>query len=157
MIQLVRIDDRLLHGQVAYSWKAELGYEAIVIVSNSAAEDNIRKAAIKMAKPDGVKLAIRNEEEAVSLLKNSKLEALNVFVVVDTIQTADYVLRALDQKVKLNIGGIQKADNKEPLASFAYVTNEDKQMLRDLEADGFDIEFKLVPSDKPKKLTELDK
>ena len=39
MILKIRIDDRLLHGQVAYSWKSALSYDAIVIVSDSAAKD----------------------------------------------------------------------------------------------------------------------
>lgn len=43
MIQKIRIDDRLLHGQVAYSWKSALNYEAIVIASDDAASDPIRK------------------------------------------------------------------------------------------------------------------
>ncbi|WP_331836832.1 PTS sugar transporter subunit IIB [Erysipelothrix piscisicarius] len=55
MIQKIRIDDRLLHGQVAYSWKSALNYEAIVIASDDAASDPIRKQALKLAKPDGVK------------------------------------------------------------------------------------------------------
>ena len=39
MIQRIRIDDRLLHGQVAFSWKSELGFNAIVIASDAAAND----------------------------------------------------------------------------------------------------------------------
>ena len=42
MILKIRIDDRLLHGQVAYSWKSALSYDAIVIVSDSAAKDEMR-------------------------------------------------------------------------------------------------------------------
>ena len=50
MILKIRIDDRLLHGQVAYSWKSALGYDAIVIVSDSAAKDEMRKTALKLSR-----------------------------------------------------------------------------------------------------------
>ena len=48
MIVKLRIDDRLLHGQVAYSWKSALSYNAIVIASDAAAADEFRKGVIKM-------------------------------------------------------------------------------------------------------------
>ena len=46
MILKIRIDDRLLHGQVAYSWKSALSYNAIVIASDSAAKDEVRKICL---------------------------------------------------------------------------------------------------------------
>ena len=54
MIVKLRIDDRLLHGQVAYSWKSALSYNAIVIASDAAAADEFRKGVIKMCCPEGV-------------------------------------------------------------------------------------------------------
>lgn len=155
MIQLIRVDDRLLHGQVAYSWKAELGYEAIVIVSESAAKDDLRKAAIKMAKPEGVKLAIRNLSDAIELLNNEKLKHLKVFVVTDTINEANKLLHGINETPILNIGGIQKEEGKEPLTSYAYGTTEDRQLLKSLNEEGYKVEFRLVPSDKPKLISEL--
>ena len=53
MIVKLRIDDRLLHGQVAYSWKSALSYNAIVIASDAAAADEFRKGVIKMCCPEG--------------------------------------------------------------------------------------------------------
>ena len=96
MIQLIRIDDRLLHGQVAYSWKAYLGYDAIVIISEDVVKDEIRKMAIKIAKPEGVRLAIRGIKEGVELLNNDKLKALKVFAVTDDIKTASQVFFILN-------------------------------------------------------------
>lgn len=43
MIQRIRIDDRLLHGQVAFSWKSELNFDAVVIASDAAANDPVRR------------------------------------------------------------------------------------------------------------------
>lgn len=76
MIQAVRIDDRLLHGQVAYSWKAKFNYQAIVIADDEVDNDEMRKSIIKMAVPSGVKLAIKNINNAIELLKNPKLKML---------------------------------------------------------------------------------
>lgn len=154
MIQLIRIDDRLLHGQVAVSWKAELNYEAIVIASDSAAEDEIRKAALKLAKPDGVLIAIRSVNDSIELLKNEKLQKLNVFVVTDTIENAQRLYEGLDENPTLNIGGIQQDENKKPVVSYAYLSEQDINILKTLEQDGHSIEFRLVPSDKITRLKQ---
>lgn len=155
MIQLIRVDDRLLHGQVAYSWKAFLGYEAIVIVSDSVATDDIRKAAIKMAKPDGVRLAIRNVKDALLLLKDDRLKNLKVFVVTDSIQAASELINNISEKVTLNIGGIQKKNNTKQITSFAYLTASECETLKMLDTKGINIEFKLVPDDKPKYFKDI--
>ena len=78
MISMIRMDDRLLHGQVAYAWKADLGYNAVVIASDAASKDEFKKKALKMCCPSGIKIAIRPVEEAVELLKNPKLQPLKV-------------------------------------------------------------------------------
>lgn len=150
MIQLIRVDDRLLHGQVAYSWKGELNYEALIIVSNEAANDEIRKSAIKMAKPDGVRLAIRNVESSIEILNDARIKKLKTFVVTDKIENADLIMRNIKESVKLNIGGLQKKDNKKPITSFAYVSENDIDILEKLDEDKFPIEFRLVPSDQPR-------
>ena len=87
MILKIRIDDRLLHGQVAYSWKSALSYDAIVIVSDSAAKDEMRKTALKLCCPDGVKLATRTVEAGAELLKNPKLKGMRVFVIAPDPET----------------------------------------------------------------------
>lgn len=46
MISMIRMDDRLLHGQVAYAWKADLGYNAVVIASDAASKDEFKKKAL---------------------------------------------------------------------------------------------------------------
>jgi len=151
----MRVDDRLLHGQIAYSWKAELGYEAIVIISDTAYKDDVRKMAIKMAKPEGVRLAIRDSDSAVELLNNELLKDLKVFVVVDNIKTAQKVLSNISEKVKLNIGGIQKEEGKRPITKYTFIDDQEQKILQELSEANFDIEFKLVPSDHAKSFKEL--
>lgn len=157
MIQLIRVDDRLLHGQVAYSWKAELGYEALVIASDVAAADEFRKNALKMAKPNNVLLAIRSVQDAIVLLNNPRLKNLKVFVVTDTIANANQIIRGVAAPVVLNIGGIQKAQNKKPVTSFAYLNSEEEAILKKLTQDNYQIEFRLVPTDPPKSFQPLQK
>lgn len=56
MISMIRMDDRLLHGQVAYAWKADLGYNAVVIASDAASKDEFKKKALKCVAHQGLRL-----------------------------------------------------------------------------------------------------
>lgn len=145
MILKVRIDDRLLHGQVAYSWKARLGYNAIVIVSDLAANDHLRKATLKMCCPDGVKLATRSIEEGIQLLKNEKLKSMKVFVICPDPKTAYEVVTQLEEKPVINLGGMQKKDGAQFFSKAVYMDGLDKKYCDLLVDSGFNIEVQEVP------------
>jgi fructoselysine/glucoselysine PTS system EIIB component len=54
MIRLLRVDHRLLHGQVAVSWSQNLDIDAILIANDDVPMDELRKTTIKLAKPQGM-------------------------------------------------------------------------------------------------------
>ena len=57
MIKLTRVDYRLIHGQVAMSWTHALDVDCILCASDAVAKDDMRKAALRLARPNGVKLS----------------------------------------------------------------------------------------------------
>ena len=147
MIQLIRVDDRLLHGQVAYSWKAALGYEAIVIANDHAASDVIRKNALQLAKPDGVRIAIRSVEDAITLLNNEKLKKLKVFVIVDTPLDALKIYEGIEETPDLNIGGVQSREDRTELVKAVYFNDQELESLDAIVDRGIHASVRLVPSD----------
>ena len=157
MIVKMRIDDRLLHGQIAYSWRAALSYQAIVIANDAAANDDIRKAAMKMATPDGVKLAVRTIEEAGKLLLNPKLGKLKVFVITANPKDAHQLMNLIDEKPSLNLGGMQKAADKVSFSAAVFTSKEDIQYLDLMDEMGIEIEVRQVPTESAKKYQALRK
>ena len=59
MIQLLRVDHRLLHGQVVFSWCSQLNPNCILIANDAAATDDVRKAALRLGKPTMPSLSSR--------------------------------------------------------------------------------------------------
>lgn len=145
MIIKVRIDDRLLHGQVAYSWRARLSYDAIVIADNQAATDDLRKSIIKMCCPEGVKLAVRDIEAAKELLNNEKLKDMQVFVICSSVKSVFDLLTGLDEKPTINLGGLQNRENTRLFSKAVYLSNEDLEYLDKLDNLGYTIEVQEVP------------
>ena len=55
MIKITRVDERLVHGQVAFAWTNSLGADCILVVNDEAAADKIRATTLKLAAPAGIK------------------------------------------------------------------------------------------------------
>ncbi|MFB1050037.1 PTS sugar transporter subunit IIB [Paraliobacillus sp. JSM ZJ581] len=157
MIVKLRIDDRLLHGQVAYSWRSALSYEAIVIADDNAANDDIRKMALKTSNPDGVRLAIRSVDEAAKLVENPKLQSMKVFVICSNPKSAYELLEQIKEEPVLNVGGMQKYDDKVLLSPAVYVSKEDIAYLDKIQEKGIEIEVRQVPNENAKNYNDLKK
>lgn len=155
MIQQIRIDDRLLHGQVAYSWKAELGYQAVVIASDQVSEDKLRVQALKMAKPQGVKLAVRSIEDAQKMLNDPRMEVVKVLVIVESPEDALALYPGLKEQPLITLGGIQMKEGRDFFAPAVYLSQNAMQALDTLVEMGVDIQVKQVPNEKTKYYTEL--
>lgn len=157
MIQMIRIDDRLLHGQVAYSWKSELNYQAIIIACDQAANDEVRKMAIKLCAPEGVKLAVRTVDAAAEMLNNPKLDKLNVFVICANPADVVRLTGMIREKPVVNLGGMQKNEGTVSFAKAVFVNEKDLEALDQLHADGYKIEVRQVPSYQPVSYESLRK
>lgn len=91
-IGLVRLDYRLLHGQVVFSWVTKVGAERIIVVDNDAAGDEAKKGALKLAKPSGVRLNVFTVERALS--KMAKLNTLGenvMFIFGNTGELLEFI------------------------------------------------------------------
>lgn len=155
MVILTRIDDRLLHGQVAFAWTKSLGVDAILVANDNAATDPITKMAIKMAAPNGVKLAIKTVKEGIELLNNPKSEKVKIFVVVKNTEDAALIAKEAKGINLVNVGGIKKQEGKRMLTKAVFVDDVDVSNLRSIEELGIEVEVRQVPTDAKKSLSEL--
>lgn len=69
MITITRIDERLIHGQVAYAWTVMYKCQAIMVIDEEAVSNPIQKALLELACPRGTKCFVVSKEMAVELLK----------------------------------------------------------------------------------------
>ena len=75
MIKLLRVDERLIHGQVAFAWTNSLKADCILIVNDAVAADKLRSNSLKMAAPAGVKfreVCCKNIERCDSVVEWNK-------------------------------------------------------------------------------------
>ena len=157
MIQLIRIDDRLLHGQVAYSWKAGLRYQAIIISDDDVANDDLRKKILKMASPSDVRVAIKNIDESIRMINNPKLKDVKIFVIVANPKSAYRLYEEINEKPDLNIGGMMKKSNSRKFSSAVYVDDEDYLYIEKIKDLGVNIDVRQTPTETSKDIASLVK
>ena len=155
MVKLLRIDDRLIHGQVAYGWTQALGVSVILIVNDDVAGNEMRKVAYNVGKPAGCKRYFRDVKEGVEAVK--KLEASNhkCLVLVDNVKDALTLVKESGCIRTVNLGGQRMADGKRFITTLVAVDDSDIAMLKEIEAAGTEVEVRKLPSETKRRLEEL--
>lgn len=149
MVELLRIDERLIHGQVAVSWNQQISPDAIVVINNEVVKDEMQKMAIKMAKPLNVKLAIKSVDEGIELLNNPKTANMKLFVVVRSTTDALQVMENIKGIKMINAGGMtKKSENSLQIDSYLYVTENDIENFKKMKQYADMIDCRIVPADK---------
>jgi fructoselysine and glucoselysine-specific PTS system IIB component len=149
MIKLLRVDHRLLHGQVAFSWTGYLGANCILIANDEAVVDDLKKTTLRLAKPSGCKLVIKSIEDSIKAINAGKTDKYDLFIVVDKVADAYRLAKAVDSIETVNIGGLKATEKTHPHPANNNInfTDEDEQQLTELKNMGKNIELRMVPND----------
>jgi fructoselysine and glucoselysine-specific PTS system IIB component len=148
MIKLLRVDHRLLHGQVAFAWTNTLGVDCILIANDAVVDDEIRKTTIKLAKPPGVKLVIKNIEDSIKALQSGVTDKYKLFIIVESIEDAVKLTLSYPEIKKINLGGVKPREGTRQISKVMNVSQEEEEMLKDLIKNGIEVEIRRVPNDK---------
>jgi len=157
MISMLRIDERLIHGQIAMAWSKSLAVSHIVVVNDWVAGSEVQKAALKMASPANVKFAIRDIKGGVELLNDDRSKSLNILVVVKNVQDAKKVVDAVSDIKVVNLGNIGCIDYRQgskEFSSHVKLTEEEIQELR-LINEKVPVELQLIPEHPIKEFSKL--
>ncbi|MDO4680007.1 MAG: PTS sugar transporter subunit IIB [Aerococcus sp.] len=114
MITQIRVDDRLIHGQVAVVWTKELNAPLLVVANDEAANNEITQMTLKMAVPAGSKLLIRSVEDAIRVFKDPRGQDKRMFVIVNSVVDANRLAQALANIDTVNIANCGRFDNSDP-------------------------------------------
>ena len=147
MIKLLRVDHRLLHGQVAFSWTNALGTDCILIANDSVPTDDIRKTTLKLSKPNGVKLVIKTVEDAITAINSGVTDKYKLFIIVESIHDARRWVDGCPSVREVNRGGTKKTAEKKAVSKFIFATEEDIDDIRAMMDTGAEVELRQVPSD----------
>lgn len=148
MIKLLRVDHRLLHGQVAFSWTQNLGADCILIANDDVPVNELRKTTIKLAKPQGVKLVIKNIADSIKALKSGVTDKYKLFIVVESVADAQKLTEAYPAIKQVNLGGVKAKEGSRNISKAINLLPEEEELVKKIINQGIEVEIRQVPSDK---------
>ncbi len=154
MITFLRVDHRLLHGQVAFSWTQYVGTDCILIANDDVPNDELRKTTIKLAKPPSVKLVIKNIQDSIEAIKSGVTDKYQLFIVVESVDDAWRILREVPEIKSINLGGIKAKEGSKNISKAINLLPDEIEKLQALVQSGVEVEIRLVPNDRKQLFTE---
>ena len=146
-IKNARVDERLIHGQVAMVWTNTIGATRIVVVNNEAVNDESIIAALKISKPAGVKLSILSKEKAVNKFKDGIYDEDKVFLITKNIQDMSDLIEGGIQIESVNIGNITKKEDAIQIKKSVHLTEDDISLIKNMIANGIKVTAQMIPNE----------
>ncbi len=131
MIKQLRVDERLIHGQIATAWSRQLNVGGIVVANDEIVNNPLTVKVLKMSVPAGKKVLIQSMEKAEAVLKDPRIETMDVLVIVNNPKDALTLARNLKIK-EVNIGNYVNPNGSISLTNTVIVDDEDITVLKEI-------------------------
>lgn len=147
MITQLRIDERLIHGQIVTQWSRYLDVSMIVVANDKVANDELAKKALLMTAPAGKKVRIRTVDETIQLLQDPRAENIRMLLIVNNPDDAVKLTEALHIK-EVNVANYtkKKAEDRTELTPYIFASKHDLEMFRKLVEVGDQVYTQMIPS-----------
>lgn len=147
MIKLVRVDHRLLHGQVAFSWTNSIQADCILVASDVVVNDEIWKTTLRLGKPSGVKLVIKDIQASIEAINSGVTDKYQLLIVVQTITDAYILANACPSIQSINLGGTKVVEDGIQVAKQIFATSKEADYLNELMDRGVEIEVRQLANE----------
>jgi mannose/fructose/N-acetylgalactosamine-specific phosphotransferase system component IIB len=155
-VVLYRVDERLIHGQVVVGWGARLRPDRIVVVDDDLATSAWEQELYAMGVPDEVAAEFVGVADALERLPVWQASDERVLMLTRDIATLTRTARTgLLRGVEVNIGGIHHAPGRKRVLRYVFLSDQEREALRDLSEQGIQITARDLPGARRVDLREL--
>lgn len=155
-ILLTRIDNRLIHGQVATQWTSSIGANLILVANDDVASNTFRQGLMDMAAPSYAQTRYWSIQKTIDTIHKAS-DAQKIFIVCETpIDVLKLVEGGVPIK-KVNIGNMHMAEGKRQVSQAVCVDDADVEAFKKLRDLGVELEIRKVPSQGAEDMDKLFK
>ena len=155
-VVLCRIDDRLIHGQVVIGWGRAMGIDVIILVDDQVAASDWEQELYRMAVAPEIDVRFETGAGAAAHMADWQSNGKRVLVLTGDLETMALLRRSNPEVVqRINLGGIHHRPGRRERLPFLYLTDQELQNLRTLEAGGAVITAQDLPTTPPVALRSL--
>ena len=159
MIALVRVDNRLLHGQILETWIPRLGIQEVVVGDDDAAASDLAQAAMCLCVPPDLPIRVLRVADVpwAELARASR----KVLVLVRDVAALAAAVRSggLTPELghRVNLGNVHFGPGRRPVTPSVFLAGPELDTLRQLAAAGFELEARAIPSEPPAGLADIER
>lgn len=143
----IRVDDRLIHGQVATRWTTGLKVNRIMIIDDAVAVNETEKSILRMAAPAGVNTSILQFEKAVANIKNGNYAGQRVMLVVKSPVILVKMMEAGIDLLPVNIGNMSNRPETTQYKKSISMTEDEKAAVEKLLQSEIKVTAQMVPDE----------
>jgi len=143
----IRVDDRLIHGQVATRWVRHVNANRIMIIDDAVAENEIEKMMLRSAAPESCNTSILSCKKAIANIAAGNYDNQQVLVLMKTPAIA---LKMLEQGLALtqiNIGNMSNQENRKQIKRSVSISNEELNIINKLLSQGVKVTAQMTPEE----------
>lgn len=155
VIGLARIDDRLIHGQVATRWTKETNVSRIIVVSDEVAADTVRKTLLTQVAPPGVTAHVVDVAKMIRVYNNPKYAGERVMLLFTNPTDVERLVEGGVKITSVNVGGMAFRQGKTQVNNAVSVDEKDIEAFKKLNARGIELEVRKVSTDPKLKMMDL--
>ena len=154
-IQLYRIDDRLIHGQVVVGWGQPLNIRFLVLVDDLVASSDWEKELYRMAVPPEMDIYFADVNAAILDHARYASDPRPGVLITGDIASMLRLVRGVKAIGSVNLGGIHHRAGRDEKLRYVFLTPDEEAQLRALEASGVEVIAQDVPSARARSLAEV--
>jgi mannose/fructose/N-acetylgalactosamine-specific phosphotransferase system component IIB len=154
-IELYRIDDRLVHGQVVVGWGQPLNVTFVVLVDDVIATSEWEQELYRMGAPPEMKVTFETVDSAIAHLADYQSQTAHGILLAGDVDTMRRFVERAGTVHQLNLGGIHHRAGRTARLRYVFLTPQEEASLRELAATGVTITAQDVPSATPVPLEEV--
>ncbi len=161
MVDLLRLDERLIHGQIAAGWvKAIPQLDTLLVVDDESANDKFLTNTLYMAAPANIKTFVYTNEQALNVLCDPRCATRHVFVVVRTIETLLNIAQNAPDIKEVNISNFgrmvpNKGGERVGYTGNLFLNDDEAKLLKTVIDTGLPCYVQMTPEMPKKKLEDV--
>ena len=152
---LIRIDDRLIHGQVVTQWIKDTNGNRILIIDDELVNNRMMQRILKAAAPPGIKVEVMTVDDAVTELKKDAAQGENIVILVKYPEVLERMLDAGISMKKIVLGGMGLTADRKKFNKNVAASEEEVACMKRIVSKGVTMEFQLVPAERAVNVEKL--
>ncbi len=147
MIDLFRIDDRLVHAQVVVGWGRKFRPDRIIVADDDVAASKFETGLYTAAAEPDFKVTVMGEREAAERIGSGVFDSESCFLLVRGPDEALVMLEAGLDVEEINVGGLHFRGDREMITDNVWASPEERSVLREIVKRGITLEARALPGD----------